>query len=96
LKADLEKIDGVRVFNPQGKAIGHISLPERCPNLCFGGREGNRLFLASSHSIYSLFVNTRGTGLAVYGYYLTASTAKPPSISALRMLRGEVKGVHPF
>jgi gluconolactonase len=50
----------VRVFNPQGKAIGHISLPERCPNLCFGGREGNRLFMASSHSIYSLFVNTRG------------------------------------
>ena len=59
-KADLEKLDGVRVFNPQGKAIGHISLPERCPNLCFGGREGNRLFMASSHSIYSLFVNTRG------------------------------------
>ena len=64
-KADLEKLDGVRVFNPQGKAIGHISLPERCPNLCFGGREGNRLFMASSHSIYSLFVNTRGTGFAV-------------------------------
>lgn len=60
-RADLEKLDGVRVFNPQGKAIGHISLPERCPNLCFGGREGNRLFMASSHSIYSLFVNTRGT-----------------------------------
>ncbi|MDQ0740260.1 sugar lactone lactonase YvrE [Pseudomonas sp. W4I3] len=58
-KADLEKLDGVRVFNPQGKAIGHISLPERCPNLCFGGREGSRLFMASSHSIYSLFVNTR-------------------------------------
>ena len=64
-KADLEKLDGVRVFNPQGKAIGHISLPERCPNLCFGGREGNRLLMASSHSIYSLFVNTRGTGFAV-------------------------------
>ncbi|MBC3966476.1 SMP-30/gluconolactonase/LRE family protein [Pseudomonas simiae] len=61
-KADLEKLDGVRVFNPQGKAIGHISLPERCPNLCFGGREGNRLFMAGSHSIYSLFVNTRDAG----------------------------------
>ncbi|WP_095102433.1 SMP-30/gluconolactonase/LRE family protein [Pseudomonas sp. Irchel 3A5] len=59
-KADPEKLDGVRVFNPDGKAIGHISLPERCPNLCFGGREGNRLFMAGSHSVYSLFVNTRG------------------------------------
>ena len=59
-----EKLDGVRVFNPQGKAIGHISLPERCPNLCFGGREGNRLFMAGSHSIYALFVNTRGADFA--------------------------------
>jgi gluconolactonase len=63
-KADPEKLDGVRVFNPDGKAIGHISLPERCPNLCFGGREGNRLFMAGSHSIYSLFVNTRGATFA--------------------------------
>lgn len=55
-----EELDGVRVFNPQGKAIGHISLPERCANLCFGGPQGNRLFMASSHSIYSIFVNTRG------------------------------------
>ena len=29
-------------------------------NLCFGGAQGNRLFMASSHSIYSLYVNTRG------------------------------------
>jgi gluconolactonase len=63
-RADLEKLDGVRVFNPEGKAIGHISLPERCANLCFGGREGNRLFMAGSHSIYSLFVNTRGATFA--------------------------------
>ena len=47
-------------FNPQGKAIGHIALPERCANLCFGGEKGNRLFMASSHGIYSLFVNARG------------------------------------
>jgi gluconolactonase len=26
------------VFNPQGKAIGFIKLPERCANLTFGGR----------------------------------------------------------
>lgn len=54
------ELDGVRVFNTQGKAIGHIYLPERCANLCFGGAQGNRLFMASSHSIYSLYVNTRG------------------------------------
>jgi gluconolactonase len=55
-----DMLDGVMVFNPQGKAIGHIRLPERCGNLCFGGAEGNRLFMASSHSLYAIFVNTRG------------------------------------
>jgi gluconolactonase len=55
-----EELDGVMVFNPQGKPIGHIRLPERCANLCFGGAEGNQLFMASSHSLYALFVNTRG------------------------------------
>ena len=63
LAAKPDELDGVMVFTPQGKAIGHIRLPERCANLCFGGVEGNRLFMASSHSLFSLFVNTRGAGL---------------------------------
>jgi gluconolactonase len=54
------ELDGVRIFNPAGEPIGHISLPERCANLCFGGRYRNRLFMAASHSLYSLYVNTQG------------------------------------
>jgi gluconolactonase len=53
-------LDGVHVFNPQGKLIGRIDLPERCANLCFGGTERNRLFMAASTSLYSLYVNTQG------------------------------------
>jgi gluconolactonase len=53
-------LDGVRVFDPSGKPIGRIDLPERCANLCFGGRHRNRLFMCGSTSIYSLFVNTQG------------------------------------
>jgi gluconolactonase len=53
-------LDGVMVYAPDGQAIGHIELPERCANLCFGGRHRNRLFMAASRSIYSLYVNTRG------------------------------------
>jgi gluconolactonase len=53
-------LDGVMVFSPQGRPIGHIRLPERCANLCFGGAKGNRLFMASSHSLYALYVETRG------------------------------------
>jgi gluconolactonase len=55
-----EKLDGVRIFDPAGEPIGHIALPERCANLCFGGRHRNRMFMAASHSLYALYVNTQG------------------------------------
>jgi gluconolactonase len=55
-----DELDGVRVFNAEGKPIGHITLPERCANVCFGGRYRNRLFMAASHSLYALYVNTQG------------------------------------
>lgn len=56
-----DTLDGVHIYNPTGDLIGHIDLPERCANLCFGGLHRNRLFMAASTSIYSLFVNTQGT-----------------------------------
>jgi gluconolactonase len=52
--------DGVKVFDPTGKPIGFIALPERSANVCFGGSKRNRLFMAASHSVYSLYVNTQG------------------------------------
>jgi gluconolactonase len=55
-----DDLDGVRIFNPKGKPIGHIDLPERCANVCFGGRYRNHLFMAASHSLYALYVNTQG------------------------------------
>jgi gluconolactonase len=55
-----EGLDGVAVFNPDGKLIGRIDLPERCANVCFGGALRNRLFMAASTSLYSLYVNTQG------------------------------------
>ena len=53
-------MDGVKVFNAAGAPIGFIDLPERCANVCFGGRYRNRLFMAAAHSLYSLYVNTQG------------------------------------
>ena len=53
-------VDGVVVWAPDGEMIGHIHLPERCANLCFGGVKRNRLFMAASRSIYALYVNTQG------------------------------------
>ena len=54
------ELDGVLVFAPDGAPIGRIALPERCANVCFGGVMRNRLFMASSQSIYALYVNTQG------------------------------------
>jgi gluconolactonase len=53
-------LDGVMIFSPAGAPIGRIALPERCANLCFGGLKRNRLFMAASKSLYSLYVNTQG------------------------------------
>ncbi len=55
-----DELDGVIVFAPDGTPIGRIALPERCANLCFGGRANSRLFMAASHSIYVLYVNVAG------------------------------------
>jgi gluconolactonase len=53
-------LDGVNIYNPDGRLIGRINLPERCANLCFGGTFRNRLFMAASKSLYALYVNTQG------------------------------------
>ncbi len=54
------ELDGVMIFAPDGTPIGRITLPERCANLCFGGRANSRLFMASSQSLYALYVNVAG------------------------------------
>jgi gluconolactonase len=56
--------DGVHVFSPEGQRIGLILLPEICANVCFGGTHRNRLFMAASQSVYSVYVNTRGAHIA--------------------------------
>jgi gluconolactonase len=56
--------NGVTVWTPEGRLIGRIRLPEVCGNLCFGGPKRNRLFMAASQSVYALYVNTQGAGLA--------------------------------
>ena len=51
---------GVQVVTPNGERIGVIRLPETCANICFGGARRNRLFMAASQSLYSVYVATTG------------------------------------
>ena len=53
-------VDGVHCFAPDGTLLGRVHLPETPANLCFGGAKKNRLFVAASRSLYSLFVAAQG------------------------------------
>jgi gluconolactonase len=55
---------GVTVWTPDGTLLGRIRIPEICGNICFGGPKRNRLFMAASQSIYSVYVGTQGAGPA--------------------------------
>lgn len=56
-----QEYNGVHIFAPDGTLIGKIHLPETCANLCFGGAKKNRLFMAASQSLYSVYVGTEGS-----------------------------------
>jgi len=53
-------LDGIHVFNPEGKMIGKIQLPKQTANLTFGGKENNILFICSSDSVWAIKLNAKG------------------------------------
>lgn len=53
-------LDGVQVFNPQGKLIGKILMPKETANLTFGGKDNNVLFICSSDSVWAIKLNAQG------------------------------------
>jgi gluconolactonase len=55
---------GVQIWTPNAERIGMIRLPETCANVCFGGDKRNRLFMAASESLYSVYVGTSGAHIA--------------------------------
>lgn len=52
---------GVNIYKPTGEKIGHIEVPENwCGNICFGGKDRNKLFITASKSLYVIPVNAKG------------------------------------
>ncbi|MEO6134881.1 MAG: SMP-30/gluconolactonase/LRE family protein [Ginsengibacter sp.] len=52
---------GVSVYNPEGKLIEYIPIPESwTANVCFGGKDKSILFISASKSIYVLKMNVKG------------------------------------
>jgi gluconolactonase len=52
--------DSVQVYHPDGSLLGKIAVPEKVGNLCFGGPQGNQLFIAASTSLYRITLKTQG------------------------------------
>ncbi|HXD79852.1 MAG TPA: SMP-30/gluconolactonase/LRE family protein [Puia sp.] len=53
--------DGVTVYDPSGRRIAHIRVPEEwTANLCFGGKDKKTLFITASRGLYRIRMNVRG------------------------------------
>ena len=52
--------DGVHCYDPDGTLIGKIRIPELVANVCFGGKDLNRLFICGTTSLYSTYLAVNG------------------------------------
>ena len=50
----------VSIFNKQGNKIGDIQVPEMPTNVCFWGKENNKLFITDRKTVHSINMNVRG------------------------------------
>ncbi len=54
---------GVTVFDPSGKKIARIEVPQRwTANVCFGGKDRKTLFITASKGLYGLRMAVKGAG----------------------------------
>ncbi len=52
---------GVTVFDPSGKQIEHIEVPESwTANVCFGGKDRQTLFITASKGLYAMRMTVKG------------------------------------
>ncbi|GAA4689654.1 SMP-30/gluconolactonase/LRE family protein [Phytohabitans rumicis] len=52
--------DSIQVYAPDGTRLGKIPVPEKVGNLCFGGPDGDVLFIAAGTGLYRLPTRTQG------------------------------------
>jgi gluconolactonase len=51
--------DGVVVYAADGELLLHVPVPEKVANLCFGGTDGQDLYIAAASSLYRIGTATR-------------------------------------
>jgi gluconolactonase len=50
----------VHCYDPEGRLLGKIKVPEVVANLCFGGPRRNRLFICGTTSLYAVWTHVTG------------------------------------
>lgn len=56
---------GVTVFNPEGKQIERIQVPEGwTANVCIAGKDSQTLFITASKGLYSIRLNVKGSKIS--------------------------------
>ena len=51
---------GLQVFDPAGKPLGVISIPEQPSNVTFGGKDNQTLYVTARTSLYTIATDARG------------------------------------
>jgi gluconolactonase len=51
---------GVQIFDPSGKHLGTIPIPEYCANCDFGGPDMKTLYVTASKSLYAIKMDATG------------------------------------
>ncbi|MCP4353511.1 MAG: PKD domain-containing protein [Desulfobacterales bacterium] len=52
--------DGILVYDSTGNQIDEIAVPEQTTNVCFGGSDGQTLFITAGTSLYSIQMRVKG------------------------------------
>lgn len=74
-QADADQhMDGVHRIAPDGTLLGRIKVPFTVSNLEFGGRNGARLSICASHTLFANYTNTRGAARLKAGSQRPAGT----------------------
>lgn len=80
------RIGNVLVYNPAGRLLGKILLPERALNVGFGGDDWNTLYITATTSVYR--VKTRYGGIP----HPTKRQDGPPTVSATGVVNASARG----
>jgi gluconolactonase len=59
--------DSVQVFNPAGRPVERVPMPEKNSNVCFGGDDGRTLYITASAGLYRIRTTVRDAAAVLRG-----------------------------